>query len=522
MIVFKDVSFAYSARQRVVCNLSVTINKGEKVCLLGLNGSGKSTLLKLAAGLLMPGNGHVLIDGDATDDQRAALKVRSQVGFIFQNPQDQIVATTIESDIAFTLENLAFPPDVMKKRVEEMAQRFGLIDLLKRHPEAISAGEEQRTALAGTLAPSPSILLLDEPTSFLDYAGKERLREILFTDATTILAATQFPSEALQFERVLLLDQGQLVFDGSADALFTSQTWQQLKTDSDAIQTTKKKQYSASAIGDRKESNVIEAENVSFSYQAGTDAVREIDLAVSTGEIIAIVGSSGSGKSSLGLLLSGLLTPTAGIIRYPSNQEGDRLVGYLMQFPERQFFADNVHDEVAFGIESEQLPVNESKARVADSLALVGLNYDSFAVRSPFTLSGGEQRRLALASLLVMNRPILILDEPTASLDWQGTQQLLELLHHLRRSGKTILILSHDLDFVSRVADRLILLDKGRLRWSGAKFATDFPTLLFESQFGGLPQPLQQARQLHREGLSPIEIAKRLLNDQSSESGDLF
>lgn len=501
MITIEQVSFGYNPVCRVLVDISLNVAEGEKVCLLGLNGSGKSTLLKLIAGILMPQNGKILIDNLAAGDEEGEPELRSKIAYIFQNPQDQIVMTSVATDLAFTLENLGMPTNEIETRLRDTAEHFGLTKLLTRHPLALSAGEQQRTALAGALITSPKIVLLDEPTSYLDYRGRKFLLDTLFAQPDlTIVAATQYPSEVHRYDRALLLDKGGIAFSDKPDDLFGSAVWEQ--------QTSAVPQIGSDTPIEKRKSVEVKARGVSFGYEAGRYVLTESDVTVRAGEITAIVGHSGCGKTTLGLLLARLIEPSRGKIEH---SDGNGRVGYLMQFPETQFFAEDVRTEVAFAISEWKISPQESAARVKAALDMVGLDYEVFSSRSPLTLSGGEQRRVAIASTLVMNPDVVIFDEPTVGLDWRAARSLRALLYRLRRSGKTVIVLSHDLDFVFSTAANVVLLEEGKVLWAGSLYVDDFPEPLFEERFGKLPSSLPLSCELAREGKSRNEIEDRLL-----------
>jgi energy-coupling factor transport system ATP-binding protein len=473
VIAFDNVCFAYPSGERILDGVSLQIQPGDLVCLLGRNGSGKSTLLKLAAGILLPQQGEVLIDGISTRDTRKIKEIRSKVGFIFQNPEDQIIATKVESDIAFALENLATEQQSMRERVRSAAERFELTNLLQRHPAALSAGEKQSVALASVMVVQPQILLLDEPTSFLDRRGKQRLFETIFNEpAATVLAATQYPSEIARYDRVIMLDDHRVVFDGSREQFQGYPApWNQ---QSSAPQPT----------SSAKSQSEIMVADVSFTYPPHTRALAGVSLTIPIGRITAVLGDSGSGKTTLALLVAGLLKPESGEILLAGKRLESSHVALLFQFPESGFFAETVHDEIAFGIKALSLSNDAVVEKVRDSLHDVGLSYEEFRNRNPFTLSAGEKRRVAIASVLIMDRPVMIFDEATLGLDWEGRRAMVTLVQNLRQSGRTIILMTHDSDFVLEVADYVVTMDQGSVTWQGSSSADDLPTDLLSDRFG--------------------------------------
>jgi energy-coupling factor transport system ATP-binding protein len=488
MIRLDGVSFAYQDGCRFLENLSISIQRGERVCLLGRNGSGKSTLLRLIAGLLNPTAGGIFVNGISTTDHKRQRELRRQIGFIFQNPEDQIISTTVETDIAFTLENFGVAQDIMHREVGDYASRFELQELLHRHPLTLSAGEKQRTALASVMVVQPQVLLLDEPTSFLDYRGRQRLLATAFGERTyTIVGATQYVHEVKQYDRVVFLDQGGMLFIGSNDEFSQTEQWQQMTPTASARKREDTRTNISANTASPPEVEVtssiydtqLEMCNVSFGYSHDRKVIDGLNMKVSPGRITSVMGDSGCGKTTLALLLAGLVKPTTGAIRLGAEEvsvkELSRQVAVLFQFPETGFFADSVLEEVAFGIRDLQLNSKEIEQKVRVALDMVGLDFDTFASRNPFLLSAGERRRVAIASALIMERPIILFDETTLGLDWEGRHTMVQLLRDLRAAGKTIVLMTHDVEFASQTADDVVLMDHGVVVWQGAIDAPDMP-----------------------------------------------
>lgn len=537
MIALTEVCFAYPLRDRILDKLSLRIPRGERVCLLGRNGSGKSTLLKLMAGLLSPESGDVFIDGISSRDKISMKELRTKVGFIFQNPEDQIIATKVESDIAFALENLAVEPALMKEKVHVVAERFSLVSLLRRHPATLSGGEKQRAALASVTVVQPEVLLLDEPTSFLDYRGRQRLFDVIFSDKSiTVVAATQYPNEIAHYDRVLLLDNHGIAFDCSRDSFYHSEFWHTIqsvrRTSSCAAKEEDKTMCPTRKGGNSDEQagisscpvvnpangvrkgfltppnggDCINVADLSFSYSPDAKTLDQINLSIPLGKITTVMGDSGCGKTTLALLLANLVKPNSGEIKFPLDSPDANKVAVLFQFPETGFFADTVLEEVAFGIkvlrltdievdsvrhtsscaakEDEDIRLSSVAERVRAALSMVGLSFDDFAQRNPFTISAGEKRRVAIASVLIMDRPVIIFDETTLGLDWEGRKMMAQLIDDLKASGKTIILMTHDYEFAAILTDYFIFLDKGLVVWQGYKDDVDLPRDFMAAHFG--------------------------------------
>ena len=453
MIQFVNVDFKSGAF--ALNDLSLEIAAGERVCLLGTNGSGKSTLLKLAAGLLQPSAGDIRHDDIPTHDEKAFHARRADIGFIFQNPEDQILTASVAAELAFTLENLSMSQAAMSERITAMANRFNLVNHLNRHPATLSAGELQRLALAATLISHPKVLILDEPSSYLDASGRRLLNETIFASRDwSILASTQDPSEITNFDRVLFLQAGRIAFDDTPSRFADSHFYREI------LSTTARNQSSSTLAAVSEPALALR--DLFFHYPGSPNCLEQISLEFPRGQITAVTGDSGSGKTTLALLIAGLLSPSSGQIlvngRPSSDSERPKNVGVIFQIPESTIFAETVFDEVAFGLRNEGVHAPEINSRVENALVRVGLDPNTYRERNPFTLSAGEQRLLAIASILALNRPITIFDESTAGLDWIGKARIRDLVLSLKSAGKTVIIISHDREFVSSVADAVIEL----------------------------------------------------------------
>jgi energy-coupling factor transporter ATPase len=521
MIELKNVSFSYRLEKGkevlALDDVSLKLKEGEFVAIIGANGSGKTTLARLLNSLTVPSSGKVLVDELDTSDKNLQKLVRLKVGMVFQNPDNQIISTTVEREIAFGLENLALPIEELKERVEWALSTFNLQEYRNHPPHNLSGGEKQKISLASVLAMKPSYLVLDEPTSLLDAKGKHEVNSLIeeLARELTVIHITQFPEEATSARRVLVVDRGKIVLDGPPARVFSQVTELRkmglgvpvaceiieelrkggiklksgiLKVDEliDEIQnlnTKPKKQvelnFSRENLGNQVCHSVeplIQAENLSFVYNQGLPTEKKaldgIDFEIEKGDFIGLIGSTGSGKSTLVQHLNALLQPTEGRVWIDKRDLTDKhidlkkirqKVGLVFQFPELQLFEDTVFDDIAFGPRNLGLSEQEITKRVRECMAELGLDFETFAPRSPFSLSGGEQRKAAIAGILALNPEVLILDEPTAGLDNQGVEQIKNVLLKLNRDGTTIILISHNLDLVAELTKSILLLDKGKI-----------------------------------------------------------
>lgn len=463
MIKIDHVSFCYSKHSPpVVDNFSLSVNRGESVCIIGPNGSGKSTLALLVAGLLKPTSGTVTIN---QPDPKAL-----PVGILFQNPDNQMVAATVEREIAFGLENHGTPVDKMIELVNEVLVRFKLDSLRHRLTTELSGGEKQRVALASLMVLKPDILVLDEPDSFLDSPGKAILREelgrIRRSHPNLIeLRITQYPEVARQYSRLIILSGGQIVADGEPEKILKDKEIMAVAGfgDPGGEEITSDCENATLTRADIERCR-IDVKNVSFSRNEEKALFEKLSFSVKSGEVLGVVGPTGSGKSTLVLLMSGLLKPTEGEICYYqddnrslSSEKVLRLISAVLQQPERQFFLPTVLDELEFGPANIGRPV--SPDTLSDILTLVGLDNRSHAGRDPFHLSSGEKRRLAFGVVLAMAPGLIFFDEPTCALDGRGVARFVQLSHFLKKLGVGQVVISHDESIIRTLADSVLSLD---------------------------------------------------------------
>ena len=397
----------------------------------------------------------------------------SRVGIVFQDPASQLVMERVADDVAFGLENRGWPRDRMVARVPESLAEVGLGGLELHRSTRLSGGQQQRLALAGVLAPQPRVLVLDEPTANLDPAGAAaffaRLARLRASRSATIVLVEHRVDAAWPLaDQVLALDgDGSQIDVGSpADVLDRSRArmvdagiWM-------PDEPARGRRGRPLPTGE----TLVEATGIGFGYDRRSPVINDVDLALAAGERVALVGPNGSGKSTLGRLLVGLLAPQRGRVvlggddpsRLPASELARR-AGYVFQEPERQYLADRVADEVALGLRPAEL------ALVPDLMDRLRLPLETFGDRSPYRLSGGEQRRLSLACVLVRRPALLVLDEPTFGQDRLGHEALVAILDERLAAGTCVVAATHDERFVADVADRVMALDRGRIVADGPR-----------------------------------------------------
>ena len=560
MIDCRGVSFSYDGVTPALDGIDLNIEDGEFFCILGGNGSGKSTFAKHLNALLQPDAGTVRINGMDASDPELVYDIRSTAGMVFQNPDDQLVATLVEDDVAFGPENLGVPSAQIAQRVREALKGVGLVGFERHETHALSGGQKQRVALAGVLAMEPRVLILDEASSMLDPRGRKGLMKVcraLHDRGMTIVMITHVMEEAAEADRVAVFRAGRVAMLGAPEEILTrADELAQLNLDMPAscclgralrakgvpvcaqvreadmvaeIAQVYAERSGADVAGRPSASDsrvldhassaadgmvasepVIEISHLSHSYtlsarerrrwrkrsttvgasgkQAlwGSDpnspwALRDVSLTVRRGEFLGLAGHTGSGKSTLVQHLNGLIRPQEGSVCALgldlSSKKGAAAVkakvGVVFQYPERQLFAETVAQDVAFGPRNLGLPQDEVVRRVATSLARVGLDLAAIGDKSPFELSGGQQRRVAFAGVLAMEPEVLVLDEPMAGLDPAARRDFLALIDRLHREGLTVVMVSHSMDDLANCCDRIVVMNEG------AVFADGTPAQVF-------------------------------------------
>ncbi|NOY88318.1 MAG: ATP-binding cassette domain-containing protein [FCB group bacterium] len=467
MIRLQNISVRYNEHTPLALNnISVAFQEGEAVSIMGANGSGKSTFAKLVAGLIKPYQGRLDIDNHSDKPL--------PVGIIFQNPDNQMVAVTVEKELAFALENLGYPQQKMSTLIDKTLENFSISHLRYRLTTELSGGEKQKIALASVMIFQPDILILDEPDSFLDEKGKAVLQKELTKikeqkPNLILIHITQYPSIARQYERMLVFDNGGIKADGNPDDIFNDKKF---CLDAKLLFSfeSEKQMVIPSYPKDRKvkEKTLLKSivfKEVGFEYFPNERVIKNLCCTLDKEEIIGVVGLSGTGKSTFGHLICHLLKPTHGKIKY-LNQKGEQLafsdmsgkVSGAFQQPERQFFLPTCKEEISFG--PKNMGYGFDKEMTVSFLNMVGLPADKFITRDPFTLSGGEKRRLAFAAILSMFPDFVVFDEPTCGLDPEGVGRFILLAKALQKAKTGVVIISHDGNVIKKLADRIILFRK--------------------------------------------------------------
>ena len=544
MIRVEKLSLSYRGGLSALRSIDLHISPGEDIALIGANGSGKTTLAHCLNGLLQPQTGRVLVDGMDASDPTQLRAIRQLVGMVSQNPDDQLVATTVADELAFGLENLALASDEIHRRVEETLAAFDIEAYRHYPPHKLSGGEKQRVAIAAVVAMRPRYLVLDESTALLDPGERQQVAELLQRLRTaygiaTILI-TQSPEEAARADRVIVLHAGRIHADSSPAALFAdppklrafgldlpfanalaahlslAEIPLTLDTLSDAL-TALKPQTSLSpwtpSTPPPPAPSKLATAGLTYLYDEHLPTqrrgIRDITMDVPTGSVLALVGTNGAGKTTLAQHFNALLKPSRGRVLLDGYDIGSQpparvrqRVGLAFQFPELQLFAETVAEDVAFGPRNLGFAPERVNGLVAHSLAMIDMPLGEFGPRQPLSLSGGERRCVALAGVLAMDPEVLVLDEPTAGLDPRTTASLCKLFVELSNQGRTLVLISHDMELVGHLATHVVVLRHGRIELQGPTRAV-LAHPEFESISGLVPpMSVQLARLLRQRGLT--------------------
>ncbi len=545
-LTFKHPGAADSAAP-ALSEITLQIREGEWVALVGANGSGKTTLARHLNGLFTPSAGKVLVQDLDIADRRNLPRIRALVGMVFQSPEDQIVSSLALEDTAFGPENLAIPADEIHKRIEESLKRVGMWEQRERPPHLLSAGQIQRVALAGVLAMQPRCIIFDETTAMLDPIGKrdvlEQMRE-LHTKGITVVMITHSMEEVAYAGRAVLLKEGHLQFDGTPAELFTrpdllaachlepppavlagellqrtfsGSTFNALTvTNLLSMLPPNPNGRSDFASKNRNTSvcpeTMIQVEGLEHIYMSGTPlahlAIENISFSTHKGCAHGLVGATGSGKSTLLQHFNGLYLPQKGNVTVGPYLLNDpkvdlralrRFAGLVFQNPEAYFFEQYVGDEIAYG--PKLLHGRDGlRERVSRAMGWVGLDFEKFKDRFTSTLSGGEKRKVALASALAMEPGLLILDEPTAGLDPFSRNSLLKTLKQLQGHGMEIMLSSHNMEDIAALTSQMTVLSHGKSLQTGASAAL-FADAALLSQAGLIaPAAVRVAQRLRELG----------------------
>lgn len=502
-VITKGLTFSYlGAEKYALRDITTEVYGSKKIALMGREGAGKSTFCFSLSGVIphiLKGKyfGDVVICGISVKDSKMQ-KLSRYVGVVFQDFESQLFSSSVELEVAFGLENLCFPRDEIRRRVEKYLGFVGLSHLREREIPTLSGGEKQRLAIASVICMEQPILVLDEPLSELDPEGKRKILSILLDlveKGRTIFISETDPENVFDFDEIWVLRDGELVRRGKPEEIFTDfhllhdcgimvpehvtflhrlGIRKPPLTFEEAISYLKGNLRKKDLWDEQKGSEdsgetLLELVGVSFRYpDSEKDSVKDVNFKVCRGDFIAILGQNGSGKTTLAKILCGLLTPKEGKIFVKGieissfrKRELSKVVNYVFQNPDHQIARNTVFEEVSFGPRALGMGKREIERSVKMALETVGLlGYED---KAPFLLSKGERQRVAIASILALKPEVIILDEPTTGLDYPRQIEIMEMLKRLNENGHAIIIITHSIWIAEQYAKRCVLLKDGRI-----------------------------------------------------------
>ncbi|WZL72247.1 ABC transporter ATP-binding protein [Clostridiaceae bacterium 35-E11] len=476
----KNLTYYYPRTEKpAIKEINLSIREGEFILLLGESGSGKSTLGRVF---------NQIVPGFYGGKIKGSVDSTVEVGMVFQDPEKQLVMDSVEREIAFGLENMGIEYGEMRKKVMETLSFLNMWHIKNAKTYELSGGEKQKTAIGATIAMGCKFLVFDEPTSQLDPVAAEEILHILKRlneelGYTIILIEQRIDCCFHLADRIWFMEKGALIFDGAPETFLVWQNRKKmcfapgvsnffLELGHSSIPVTIKEgrkelnknielsSYTAVPLyRTSSKTEVISMRKLSFAYENDKEILKDLDLIVQKGEILGIMGENGGGKSTLLKNIGGLLKPSKGKI----NVKG--LVGYLSQNPNDYLFNDTVYEELAYTLAQQGM----KDLSMIDTV-LKQLHLYEHKNKNPRDLSGGEKQRVALASILVMNPSILLLDEPTRGLDRRLKEELGEIITDIKRQGNTVILVTHDVEFVGKFCDRVGLLFDGSIAQIGSKY----------------------------------------------------
>ena len=522
IIEFKDFSFQYRVQaEPTVKNINLSIYEGEKVLIVGPSGSGKSTLAHCINGLVpffYDGivTGKLSINGnDAT--KMNIFELSKIVGTVLQDPDSQFIGLTVGEDIAFKLENYCISQDEMIDMVDKSAELVDIKKELYTSPYKLSGGQKQRVTLAGATVDDVKILLFDEPLASLDPATGESTIELIDkmqkqNNKTAIIIEHRLEDVLhCDVDRVIVMDKGEIIADTTIDEIIRKDILRKVGireplyltalryADCEINNTLNLKNIDILELGEYKEklkdwyenieayesdenqNTILELDNINFSYNKEKQILKNVSFKINKGDMAAIVGRNGAGKSTISKLICGFYKPTSGRILFDGNdiandtiKERSQKIGFVMQNPNQMISKTMVYDEVALGLKIRGLSDSQIKERVYETLKICGLyGYRNWPISA---LSFGQKKRVTIASILVLNPYMLILDEPTAGQDFKHYTEIMEFLVDLNKKGVTILMVTHDMHLMLEYTNKVIVLSEGE------KIADNIPAYILTNK----------------------------------------
>ncbi|MBN1536689.1 MAG: ABC transporter ATP-binding protein [Anaerolineales bacterium] len=480
-ISIENVSFRYRDRQELaIRDISFQMMPGELLLLAGASGCGKTTLIRCINGLIPRSykgeiTGRILLHDQETTDFSLA-RISQIVGTVLQDPERQILGTRVMNEVAFGLENLALSRPEIIKRIDSSLEYLGILQLRNRETFNLSGGEKQKVALAGVLAMRPSILLLDEPLASLDPASAQetlRLVRQLTDQGMTVLMVEHRVEDVFNIhpDRVIFMEEGEIRYLGALDGLSKAVNYHEIKLPAPLIVERAAADPPPHPVqfqpADGKPQPLVQFEDVSFGYETHTTVLKGISLSINRGDVIAVLGANGAGKTTMVKHAIGLLKPKSGRVlvegkdtRHISVAQVAKTLGYVFQSPSHMLFAPTVYEELAFGPTNLRHDPEEIRKEVQEAIDIVHLT--GREKDPPLALSFGQQKRVSIAAILAMRSRILVMDEPTAGQDYRNYMEFMDAILQLP-NFEAILFITHDIDLAVIYANRVLLVDNGQV-----------------------------------------------------------
>jgi energy-coupling factor transport system ATP-binding protein len=555
---FQNVTFVYEGSDiPALKDINLSIEPGEIILITGPAGSGKTTLCSCINGLVPhfhEGNlqGNVLVRSYNTKKARVG-GLASLVGMVFQDPESQLVTSSVADEVAFGPENFGVAREEINKRVMAALKATRLEGYEEREPYNLSGGEQQACVIASVYAVQPDIYVMDEPLANLDPAGRAQVLRLIIDVAKergkTLVIVEHALEEVIPLvARIIVMNDGEIVRDGTVEEVLSLGDIPQVFTRPPIIRLAEKflqkvkpltpeifyeELSSKYNLGTIRVNNspllepllagkpIIEVKNVSYSYIQGAEALRNISLTVCEGELVAILGRNGSGKTTLVRHLIGLIKPEEGkifvdgkdVARTPTYELAQD-VGFCFQNPNHQIVTFKVRDEVIFGLRAHNIPASEYEERIREALEIVDmLDYIDAEV---FDLGKGQKQRLALASVLALKPRILIIDEPTTGQDPQMAEGIFSIIKNLNEMGTTVLMITHQMEYAANYAHRAIVLKSGEVTFDGSIQDLISNRSFMEENYLDLPEVTKIAGQFSKHGVPPwlVKIDDLILDIQ--------
>lgn len=558
-----DVAYSYPNTEKKTLNqIDIEAPKGKFTVIMGKTGAGKTTTVLCLNGIIPQLNegslsGKIEVAGLDTSKYRIQTLAK-YVGVVMQDTSTQVFGSTVEEDVAFGPRNYLVPRQEIFRRIQESLRRVRLEGYEKRQTSQLSGGEKQRLAIAGILAMQPKIIVLDEPTSELDPLGREEIyttiNDLNKEQDTTILAVEHSSQEVCEkAEQLIVINDGRTVWAGNPREFFrdehlvtengikplpvASVGWRLLSAgliEQGQVPLNVDQAYelirallsgrpihyrrpeSAGVRESAQSEEIIRIENLSHVYDNGKKALENVNLSIKRGEFVAIIGQNGAGKTTLVKHLIQILLPTTGSvwingenIKTKNSIELTKVIGYVFQDPDNQIFSNTVYKELEFGLKNIDIDEEERKRRIEQALALTGLTGKE--EEHPFSLGKGERQMIAVASILVMQPDILVIDEPTTGQDWAGINRMMSLVETLNQNGTTIVMITHDMDVVAKYATRTIVMTGGSVILDGETRNVFSAADALKAAFVVPPQCVQLSQKLSANGLMDVVMDEQEL-----------